>query len=68
MPAYIYKKGCLCVRDFKNTTTKESAFFDYWKQRWPGVSCDENKLALSANYKNTRHAFMAGLDIGKDKG
>lgn len=42
----------------------EKAFWQYWKKRWPNTSTDERKLVNSANYQETRAAFLAGFESG----
>jgi len=42
-------------------------FWKYWKKRWTNASCDENKLRPSANYQETRAAFMAGYEAAQQK-
>ena len=40
-------------------------FWKYWKRRWPNASSDENKLRNSANYQETRAAFLAGYQAAQ---
>lgn len=40
----------------------EKAFWEYWKKRWPFTSCNEKTLSLSANFRNTKEAFLAGWE------
>jgi hypothetical protein len=40
----------------------EKAFWQYWEKRWPFTSRNEKVLSLSANFRNTKEAFLAGWE------
>lgn len=40
-------------------------FWKYWKQRWPNASTNEASLRVSANYQETRAAFIAGYQAAE---
>ena len=43
----------------------EKAFWKYWEKRWPFASSNEKVLSLSANFRETKAAFLAGWEKGK---
>jgi len=40
----------------------EKTFWQYWRKRWPFISSNEKVLLLSANFINTKEAFIAGWE------
>ena len=40
----------------------EKAFLQFWGKRWPFTSSNEKVLSLSANFRNTKEAFLAGWE------
>ena len=41
--------------------TKDELFSAYWDIRWPNTTKNKALLETSANYRNTKDAFMAGI-------
>ena len=40
----------------------EKAFWQYWEKRWPFSSRNKKVLSLSAKFRNTKEAFLAGWE------
>jgi hypothetical protein len=40
----------------------EKAFWQFWEKRWQFTSSNEKVLSLSANFRNTKEAFLAGWE------
>lgn len=46
----------------ENYEEAEKAFWSYWKKRWPFATENKKILELSANYKGTKEAYLAGWE------
>ena len=53
-------------KDWAESRAAEKAFWQYWEKRWPFTSRNEKVLSLSANFRSTKEAFLAGWEA-KDK-
>ena len=40
----------------------EKSFWQFWEKRWSFTSSNEKVLSLSANFRNTKEAFLAGWE------
>lgn len=47
--------------------TAEKAFWEYWDKRFQFTSRNEKVLSLSANFRNTKEAFLAGWEAKNTK-